>query len=65
MLIVDKEKLLLSRKSYFCKEKVIVVNKKLLLSEKSYCQKKVIVARKVTVARKELLLHINGSFGPP
>ena len=65
MLTVDKEKLLLSRKSYCCKEKIIVVNKK-LLSEKSYCsQKKVIVARKVTVAEKKLLLHINGSFGPP
>ena len=62
MLTVEKEKLLLSRKSYCCKEKIIVVNKKLLLSEKSYCcQKKVIVARKVTVAGKKLLLHINGS----
>ena len=38
MLTVDKENLLLSRKSYCCKEKIIVANEK-LLSKKSYCCK--------------------------
>ena len=45
MLTVDKEKLF-PRKSYCCKEKIIVANEKLLLPRKSYCcrEKVIIVA---------------------
>ena len=46
MLTVDKENLLLSRKSYCCKEKIIVANEKLLSKKKFSLQGKLLLQGK-------------------